>query len=116
MPLWCCSPRQSREEPVSLRYHWTVLQREMRGLLCVRKTSSVLIFVLSENSVRAEIRILTGNQIRVGRHPGDRSLRGSDPDVRVPVCVSRHGPWLTAAPLACSNSAPDGEMAGATDR
>src|SRR3981081_4323540 len=30
-----------------------------------------------------------------GRHRGDRSVRSSDRDIRVPVCVSRRGPWST---------------------
>ncbi len=51
-----------------------------------------------------------------GRHRGDRSLRCSDPDIRVPVCVSRRGPWSTTASLVCSDPAPDGGVAGATDR
>src|SRR5262249_18389743 len=51
-----------------------------------------------------------------GRHCGDRSMRGSNPDIGMPVCVPRHGPRSTAADLVCGNSAPDGGVAGATDR
>jgi hypothetical protein len=51
-----------------------------------------------------------------GRDRGNRSLRGSNPDIRVPVCVSRRGPRSTTATLVCSDPAPDGRVAGATDR
>jgi hypothetical protein len=57
-----------------------------------------------------------GEEQPCGRHRGDRSVRGSDPDIRVPVCVSRRGPWSTTAPLVCSDPAPDGRVVGATDR
>src|SRR5215467_9705451 len=36
-----------------------------------------------------------------GRHCGDRSMRGSNPDIGMPVCVPRHGPRSTAADLVC---------------
>src|SRR5262245_32289407 len=48
-------------------------------------------------------------------HCGDRSLCGSDPDVRVPVCVSGGEPWSTTAVVVRGNSASDGGVASATD-
>jgi hypothetical protein len=50
-----------------------------------------------------------------GCHRGDRPLRGSNPDIRVPVCGSCPGPWSTPAAVVCSDSASDGGVAGATD-
>jgi transposase InsO family protein len=43
-------------------------------------------------------------------------MRGSNPDIRVPVCIPRRGSWSTTATLVCSEPAPDGRMAGAADR
>ena len=42
-----------------------------------------------------------------GRNRGDRSLRGSNPDVRVSICVSRVGPRSTTAALVRGDPAPD---------
>src|SRR5438105_13887246 len=44
-----------------------------------------------------------------GHHRGDRSLRGSNADIRVPVCVSRGGPRSTTAALVRGDLAPDRE-------
>ena len=51
-----------------------------------------------------------------GRHCGDRSVRGSNPEVRVPVCVSRVGARSTAAALVRGDAAPNRGVAGTTDR
>jgi hypothetical protein len=51
-----------------------------------------------------------------GCHCGNRSLRGSNPDIRVPVCVSRHRPRSTTTALVYRYAAPDRRMAGAADR
>ena len=51
-----------------------------------------------------------------GRHRGDRSLPGSNPDVRMPVCISGVGPRSTTAALVCCDPAPDRGVAGAADR
>src|SRR6516162_8974999 len=50
-----------------------------------------------------------------GRHRGGRSLPGSDPDVRVPVCVSRVGARSTTAALVRGDPAPDRGVAGVAD-
>src|SRR5262249_50094430 len=51
-----------------------------------------------------------------GRHRGDRSLRGSNPDVRVPVCVCRVGARSTTAALVRGDPTPDRGVAGAATR
>ena len=51
-----------------------------------------------------------------GRHCGDRSVSGSNPDIPVLVCVSGRGPRSTPATVVCSDPAGDGGVAGATDR
>jgi len=51
-----------------------------------------------------------------GCHRGDRSLCGSDPDIRVPVCVSCREPWSTPAVVVRGNHASDGGVASAADR
>ena len=51
-----------------------------------------------------------------GRHRGDRSVSGSNPDIPVFVCVSGRGPRSTPATLVCCDQAGDGGVAGATDR
>ena len=43
-------------------------------------------------------------------------LRGSNRDIRVPVCVSRHRPRSTTTALVCHYGAPDCRMGGAADR
>ena len=50
------------------------------------------------------------------RRCGDRSVRGSNSDIRVLVCVSCRGSRSPTAALVCSDPAPDGGVAGATDR
>jgi hypothetical protein len=51
-----------------------------------------------------------------GRNRGDRSLRGSNPNVRVPVCVCRGGSWTSTAALVCGDPASDRGVARTTDR
>src|SRR5437667_4840404 len=47
---------------------------------------------------------------------GEReALRGSNPGIRVPVRVPRHGPRPTAAGLVCSHPTSNSGAAGATD-
>jgi hypothetical protein len=52
---------------------------------------------------------------RPRRHP-TCPLRGSNPDLRVPVYVSRVGPRSTTAALVRGDAASDGGVAGAADR
>ena len=42
-------------------------------------------------------------------------MRGSNPDIRVPVCIPRRGSRSTTATLVRSEPAPDGRVAGAAD-
>jgi hypothetical protein len=51
-----------------------------------------------------------------GLHRSDRSLRGSNLNVRVPVCVSRVGPRSTTAALVRGDPSPDRRVARTTDR
>ena len=51
-----------------------------------------------------------------GRNHGDRSLRGSNPDVREPVCVCRGGSPTSTAALVCGDPASDRGVARTTDR
>jgi Integrase core domain len=51
-----------------------------------------------------------------GSHRGHRSLRGSNSDVRVSICVPRIGTWSTTATLVRGDPAPDRGVAGAADR
>src|SRR5258705_8162944 len=51
-----------------------------------------------------------------GCHCCNRSLRGSNPDVRVPVCVCRRGSRTTTAALVCGDPASDRGVARHTQR
>src|SRR5260221_14176579 len=45
----------------------------------------------------------------------DRSVRGSDPDLRAAVCLSCCGPWTAATAVVCGDPQSVGGVAGSTD-
>ena len=50
-----------------------------------------------------------------GRDCGDRSVRGSNPDLRAAVCLSCCRPWTAATAVVCGDPQSVGGMAGSTD-
>src|ERR1700730_1271333 len=50
-----------------------------------------------------------------GRDCGDRSVRGSNPDLRAAVCLSCCGPWTAATAVVCGDPQSVGGVAGSTD-
>src|SRR5260370_33399399 len=48
-------------------------------------------------------------------HRGDRSLRGSNADLRASVCLSGSGPRTATAALVRGDAAPDRRVAGAAN-
>ena len=46
-----------------------------------------------------------------GRHCGDRSVRGSNPDLRAAVCLSCFGPWTAATAVVCCDPQSVGGVA-----
>jgi hypothetical protein len=88
---------------------WQTAETRIRG----HRIDSIQIHDPTPRAALADLAFIPAQHCR--RHRGDRSVRGSHPDVRVPVCLSGRRPRSTTVSLVCGDPASDGGVVGAVE-
>jgi hypothetical protein len=115
--------RRDASDPLNWTREWRILgQRPVRsyGVVITLRAGQVASVYghlqVHDPAPRAAIADLANIPAQpCGSYRSDRSVRGSNADIRVPVCVSHVGPRSTTAALVRGDAAPDRRVAGAAD-